>query len=234
MSSYNGEGYGFDGDWDQGGELAWNELDWQQYLHRNEREQARFLAHYHKLKYTPDHLDEIARRMGWDHEDWSPADASESNLEEDESFYEEMVEPEADDMEPYTVHRHPVYVVTRSLYKHLQKLLEHLIAGNLYLLNARQIGDYSATMHAGELNAVMALTALDMGDYHLAICHLKNALSALNHTMSIAQEMPAQHPNEAAAYQQEVMTCLFDLREVWLRVMRECREEARRDREADD
>ena len=52
-----------DGDWDDRGELAWNEFDWQQYLNRNHRVIERFIAFYAKMRPRGDYLDDIARRM---------------------------------------------------------------------------------------------------------------------------------------------------------------------------
>jgi hypothetical protein len=63
-----------EGEWEERGDLAWNEYDWQQYLKSNEKDIARFLALYQQLKHKQDHLDEIAHQMGWDREDWMPSD----------------------------------------------------------------------------------------------------------------------------------------------------------------
>lgn len=232
MSGYSFEGSNFDGDWEQSGDLAWNEFDWQQYLKRSEREQAKFLSYYNKLKFLPDHLDEIAQRMGWESDDWAPAEESAEGFETPDFSSDETAE--ADDMEPYTVHKHPVYTVTHALYLHLLKVWEHFLSHNMNALGPKRVADYSASLHAGELNALMALNALDMGDFNLAICHLKNALAAVNHSMGLVQNFMARNPSELRRFQQEVMTCAFDLREVWLRVMRECRDEARRDSDSDD
>lgn len=226
MSNYNYEGSGQDGDWDSGGELAWNEFDWQQYLKRNDAEQDRFLQFYLQLKHMPEHLDYVAQRMGWEVGEWNPAEQAEGP-----SIHEERSDP--DELEPYTVHRHPVYVVTRALYLHLNNLCHAALEKPLHPLPTMQVLALTGSLHAGEMNAVMALNALDMGDYNLAVCHLKNALAALNHTMGVIQRMEARTSHKFA---NDGLSVCFDLREVWLRVMRECREEARfeRDNSPDD
>lgn len=230
MSSHDFESFS-DGDWDNSEELAWNEFDWQQYLKNNDQEVATFLSYYHQLKTQPDHLDAIARLMGWESEDWSSYDSEETD--DDVAFPEEKEnrEPLEETFDPYTVHKHPVYIVTHGLYQHLFKCWELFTAHNAPVINPVQVIQFATSLHAGELNAIMAINALDMGDYNLAICHLKNALSAVNHSFSILQKLHVVPLQDFAAFRQEASTVLFDLREVWLRVMNDCREEGRRNRE---
>lgn len=217
-----------EGEWEERGDLAWNEYDWQQYLKSNEKDIARFLTFYQQLKHKQDHLDEIAHLMGWDREDWMPSDAFEDAEVSDTPAPEETLEFDA--MEPYTVHKHPVFLVTRSLYQHLRFVWEHYLGNNPQWVTPALTWQFSGSLHAGELNAIMAINALDMGDFTLTICHLKNALSALNHTFSIIQQIPPRHQVKFSLFEKEACTALFDLREVWLRVMQDCREEHRRHR----
>ncbi|WOO41198.1 hypothetical protein [Rubellicoccus peritrichatus] len=222
MSGYEFEGYS-DGEWESHEELAWNEFDWQHYLKNNEREIADFLAHYHRLKHRPDHLDEIARVMGWDMEEWTPGE-----LNDPEAGEAEDAKEDEDFIEPYTVHKHPVYIVTHGLYQHLFQCWEHFTAQHHRSLSPILAGRLPASLHAGEINAVMGITALDMGDFNLTVCHLKNALSALNHTMTLIKQVSLKNTRHEALFQAECMGVLFDLREVWLRVMNDCREEEKR------
>ncbi len=224
--SYEFEGFS-EGDWDSHEELAWNEFDWQHYLKGNEREIAEFLAHYHRLKHRPDHLDEIARILGWDMEEWSMGEGGDDDDEEGA-----MREDESG-LEPYTIHKHPVYVVTHGLYLHLFQCWEHFTAQNHRTLSPILASRFPSSLHAGELNAFMAINALDMGDFNLAVCHLKNALAALNHTMSLIQQITVKSQRVQSLFQAECMGVLFDLREVWLRVMNDCREEERRHQDGD-
>jgi len=216
-----------EGDWENPEELTWNEFDWQQYLKKNESEIAKFLGYFHKLKTRTNHLDEIARRMGWDHDEWSCSD-----IVDDERFQQEA---EADasisnSFEPYTVHKHPVYIVTHGLYQNLFQQWEQFTLEYPCALSPLLVSQFSTSLHVGEFNAIMAINALDMADYNLTVCHLKNALSAINHTLNLAQRIPAKNPQALRAFCEELKVSLFDLRELWLRVMADCREEHRRRR----
>lgn len=221
--------YDFDsnpeGDWEDRGDLAWNEFDWQHYLRQNEQEVVRFLSLYQKLKSQPNHLDDIAHLMGWDLSDWSMLDDFEENSEE--PAQESTAEV---DLSPYTVHRHPVYIATHSIYQLLRILWEHLLANSdPQQLSGQLSWEFAKSVHAGELNALMAINALDVGDLALTVCHLKNALAALNHSLRIVQQIPTTACRDIPIFQREATTALFDLREIWLRVMNECREECNRD-----
>ena len=70
MSQYDFES-NYDGDWDDGGEIAWNESDWQRYLRDSDKEVSRFIAVYNSVREKTDRLDEAAHLMGWDNDDWS-------------------------------------------------------------------------------------------------------------------------------------------------------------------
>jgi hypothetical protein len=232
MSGFDFENYS-DGDWDQNEELAWNEYDWQRYLRENEREISDFLNHYHKLKHEPDHLDTIARLMGWDSEEWSPGDMAEDSAYADSDEDDRPRRESESDMDPYTIHKHPVFIVTHGLYQHLFKCWEMFTLQNQRSISPVMVGRLSASLHAGEINAIMAVNALDMGDYNLTICHLKNSLSAINHSLALLQKLTIKNVRILGLFQAETTRTLFDLREVWLRVMNDCREEERRGTDAD-
>src|SRR5690606_4220952 len=70
-----------DGEWEDKGELAWNEFDWEKHLREHDREVTRFRELYDELLDTPHHLDEIARKMGWESEDWTPPDSSRNSMD---------------------------------------------------------------------------------------------------------------------------------------------------------
>ena len=56
----------FDNDWEDRGELAWTELDWQKYLDTQEAAVREYIKHYDQLPEAVDRVDEAARRMGWE------------------------------------------------------------------------------------------------------------------------------------------------------------------------
>lgn len=227
-------GFEFDsfseGEWENHEDLAWNEFDWQQYLKQSESEVDRFLDYFHQLKSNQNHLDEIAHRMGWDGEDWSCSDFSDEDLAD-----EDVTQPALDNsFDPYTVHKHPVYIVTHGLYKNLFKQWEQFTIENQRALSPFFASQFSNSLHMGEFHAIMALNALDMADYNLTVCHLKNAMSAINQTLNMAQSIPAQNAKPVQLFFAELKVCIFDLREIWLRVMTDCREEYKRRRNDGD
>lgn len=235
MSGYNPE-FDSDGDWDDRGDLAWNEYDWQRYLKQSDQELHRFFSLYKKMRQHPNRLDEIARLMGWDREDWNAGEIANSKTEDAEASEDANIEgffdeefSELDDMEPYTVHRHPVYVVTRALYQNIQLTWSELVhMEDVPKLEPGLVLDFTQSLQAGEHHAMMGINALDMGDFTLCVTHLKFALSAINSSFGFIQTLPTREHREYALFHADVLPILFDLRDLWLRVMMECREEHRR------
>ena len=165
--------------------------------------------------------------MGWDAEDISMTEEfSVSEVEEEDR--------QEDESAPYTLHRHPVFVVTRSLYRYLHQSWEHFMQQNGPTVSAKLAWDYAGSLHQGEMNVLLSIQALDLGDFGLSICHLKNALSALNQSLALLNELT--HPNEAhlESYRNEVRIRLFDLRELWIRVMGDCRHECQHRQDEQD
>jgi hypothetical protein len=62
----------------------------------------------------------------------------------------------------------------------------------------------------------------------MAISLFKRALSALNRTLALINDTRANQWTSVAAYRKDVLMSLFDLREIWLRVIGECRSELQR------
>jgi hypothetical protein len=208
-----------DGEWDDRGDLSWEEYDWQQYLARHEQEVERFIDLYNSLKDRPDHLDEVAKQMGWEAEDWS--------VSEDDDELDDEADDEVDE-DPYTLLRHPVYVVVRGLNRYLRRMWAHYQARHAKDCAAPAAWTYSECLAEQELNASMALQSLDMGDYGLAVCQLKLALDSINKTFSVLPSVLPDSKPGALLMGQEIRVRLFDMREVCLRVMSDCREEIRR------
>ena len=77
------------------------------------------------------------------------------------------------------------------------------------------------------------MQSLDFGDFTLAISHFKRTLSAINQVLAL---LPAPNTDlpDFTEFRNDASMRLFDLREICLRVMNECRLEAARPPEADD
>lgn len=223
MSGEEFDGFS-EGEWENSGEISWNEYDWQRFLKSNDAESARFLELYGRFRHRPDHLDQVAHLMGWDAEDWAPGD------DEDVDESADLADGEFD---PYTIHRHPVYIVTHGLYRLCFSRWEMFAAQNRPSLDPVFAVRFCSVLNNGELNAMMAVAALDMGDFNLAVCHLKNSLTSLNQTMRLLQRVEVGNHRLTIALQNEILPVLFDLREIWLRVMKDCREEERRHQDRD-
>ena len=223
--------YNFDSNeshWDHfSNESNWNEAQWRNYLRITEKDSARFLSIYNTVKDKTNHLDEAASLMGWDGEDISLID-EDSNANHSEATEELYDGPD----QPYTLHKHPVFIVTKSLYKYIKLSWEHLLKHNTGATSVKMSPElswnFAKSLHNGELNILLAIQALDLGDYGLAICHLKNSLSELNQSLKLLEKLSSDDADYLEAFRQELKIRIFDLRELWIRVMNDCRHESQR------
>ena len=212
-----------EGDWEEfSSEPSWGESQWRNYLQGSDKETDRFLSAYNSVKNKPNHLDEVATLMGWDVEDIS--------LTEEFTFIEEDEErpPSEISSAPYTLHKHPVFVFTRALYRYLHQSWEHYMLHSERSLTPKISWDYSNSLHQGEMNVLLSIQALDLGDYGLSICHLKNSLSALNQTLSLLDQLDHPSSKFLNGFRKEAQIRIYDLRELWIRVMGDCRHECQR------
>lgn len=227
------------GDWEEfSSEPNWSESQWRSYLQGSDRETARFLSIYNSVKDQPNHLDEVATLMGWDAEDISMTDefafmetdeaedlSRDLTVDDDKSA--QPADP-ADAGAPYTLHRHPVFVMSRSLYRYLHQSWEHYLVHSEGMVSAKLSWDYANSLHQAEMNVLLSIQALDLGDFGLSICHLKNSLSALNQTLGLLNQLTHQNPRFLEGFRHEARIRLYDLRELWIRVMGDCRHECQR------
>lgn len=228
MSNYDSEGPS-DNEWEDRGELAWNEFDWEQYLRQQDEVIHRYIGFYEQLAGRTDRLDEAAHRMGWDDENWS----SDSEFSAPETGTDEPVGSLSDfDAEPYTLHKNPIFVATKAIYLSLKRGWERL-ADQADRVPQSLALTFHTSLHRGEEQATLGIQALDFGDYAMAISLFKRALRELNSSFALlgGVEQPSRG---LAAYREAAIPQLFDLREIWLRVMSECREELERPRDEDD
>lgn len=226
MSKYESDGPS-DNEWEDRGELAWNEFDWEKYLREQDDVIHRYLAYYEQLKNHEDRIDETAHLMGWDEDSWSadPSDpvAREAADAEDDSSADLN---EGKD-EPYTLHKNPIFISTKAIYLSLKRSWERIACHGTKVPQALAL-DLHASIYRGEEQAMLAIQALDFGDYAMAISLFKRALGELNRTFALLNTAAAGKLPAVVHYREDAQPRLFDLREIWLRVMSECREELER------
>ncbi len=223
MSEFDPESFS-ENDWDERGELAWNEFDWERYLRDQDDALHRYLAHYERLRDDPGRIDEVARLMGWD--EGTPAgDAEVAGAEP------EPAEPPAaaahGAFEPYTLHQNPVFVATKAIYLSLKRSWERLAGDQERGTQARALA-VQTSLYRGEEHAILGVQALDLGDYAMAVSLFKRAMQELNRTLALANEQGFAVCRRLADWRDDAVPRLFDLREIWLRVIAECREELSR------
>lgn len=221
MSNFDSDG-GSDNQWEDRGDLAWNEFDWERYLREQDEAIHRYLRFYEACK-GQDRIDQVAEKMHWGDEDWDEESeaATEQQAEEDET--------EEDDV--YTLHKNPIFIATKAIYLSLYRAWEKIAADPARVPQPLAVALLSS-LHRGEEQAVQAIHALDFGDYAMAVSLLKRALSALNSSLALMNADHALRHPAVQSWRDEALPKFFDLREVWLRVIAECREEL--DRPVDD
>jgi hypothetical protein len=176
-----------------------------------------YIKHYDQLPANMDRIDEAARRMGWELAGPPEAyDAEESDDDDDDDIFD-------GDWDPYTLHRNPVYISTRALYLSLIGHWERAAAQPGRIPPALGIS-LQALLYRGNEQALQAVQALEMGDYTLAVVLFKRALQQLNLTLARLNGEDAGATPLASRYKEYATPRLFDLREIWLRVMNECRQ----------
>lgn len=218
-------------DWEERGDLAWNEFDWEQYLREQDDVLHRYLAFYEQLRDHPDRIDEVAHFMRWDEGVWT----SDSSLLDEPCENSEPASSEAEpdySAEPYTLHKSPVFIATKAIYLSLKRGWERIAIDASKVPQTLAI-NFQTSLHRGEEQAILAVQALDFGDYAMAISLLKRALGELNQTLALLESAPEDNSRALTHYCQDAFPRLFDLREIWLRVMNECRQELRRPAEGE-
>lgn len=207
-------------EWDDRGELAWNEFDWEHYLRDQDELIHRYIGFYEQLEGRPDRLDEVAHRMRWDEEVWSADEESLLRPDLTDAVSDSSPEKETD---PYTLHKNPVFIATKAIMLTLVRAWERTADQPDRVPQQLALSFHSA-LHRAEQQAMFAISALDFGDYAMSISLLKRALQELNQCFALLSSQEA--PTKALSRYQEFSTPrLFDLREIWLRVMNDCRDE---------
>jgi hypothetical protein len=218
MSNFDSDG-GSDFEWEDRGDLAWNEFDWERYLREQDDAIERYLRFYETCRHSAQRLDEVAEKMNWSQEDWTDDSDAEAESQEAEAE-EEFASP--DDV--YTLHKNPIFIATKAIFLGLNRSWS-AVAANPESAPQSLALSIQAALHTGEDHAVQAIHALDFGDYAMAVSLFKRALGALNATFALLNAPTVSQHLAAGEWRDEALPRLFDLREIWLRVMAECRDE---------
>jgi len=220
MSDLESESF-FENDWDDRGDVAWNEFDWERYLRCQDDLLHRYLAFYESLKNHPERIDEVAHLMGWD---TAPRQAE--PLEEAQAAANanlNLPAPVSDQgFEPYTVHRNPVYIATKAIFLSLKRSWERIADDGAKIPQPLALAMQTSLFRAEE-QATLGIQALDLGDFAMAVSLFKRALRELNETLALAGRSDVSR--HFADWRETNLPRVFDLREIWLRVINECRHE---------
>lgn len=217
-------------EWEDRGELAWNEFDWERYLREQDASIARYRKLYEANAESPNRIDKVAEQMGWSIEDWTEEGGEIPDSDDDDEEEDDVDFDDEDDV--YTLHKNPIFISTKAIIGGLQeKWLERAslaklpVPVSMALLNS---------LHRSEDQSAQAIHALDFGDYAMAISLFKRALNLVNSTFALLNSAETATIPAIVAFREHAQPALFDLREIWLRVISECREEIERPQEADD
>ncbi|MBL9200005.1 MAG: hypothetical protein JNL39_05830, partial [Opitutaceae bacterium] len=148
---------------------------------------------------------------------WGDAERDETESDEDEDIDDEV----------YTLHRNPIYVASRGIHLSVARSWERLAADPARVPPPLALA-LLGSLQRGQDLAMQAVHALDFGDFAMAVSLFKRALSALNDSLALVNADAVARLPHVRAWREDAMSRLFDLREVWLRVIGECREELER------
>jgi len=231
MSNSNSEGPSGN-DWEDRGEVAWNEFDWERYLRDQEAAIEGYQKLYDACPEVPSRIDAVAEQMGWSVDEWTEEGSVTSDDDDDADDDDDEIDFD-EDGDVYTLHKNPIFIATKAISLGLrQKWLATATAPN-HVTQPLALSVLSV-LHRGEDDAVQAIHALDFGDYAMAISLFKRALGAINATLALLnEESPTSQP-ALAIFRLQALPRLFDLREIWLRVINECRDELDRPPEPED
>ena len=216
MSNSNSDG-GAENQWEDRGDVAWNEFDWERYMREQDEVIHRYLRFYEACSADPERIDTVAEKMEWGTEVWEDDDDA------DDSDDDETDDP--DDV--YTLHKNPVYISTKAIYLSLSRSWCALAADSTRVPQPLALA-LLGSMHRGEEQAAQAIHALDFGDYAMAVSLFKRAMSVLNSSLALLNADTTARLPHVQAWREQSLPRFFDLREVWLRVIAECRDELKR------
>ena len=231
MSNFDSESFP-ENEWDGCNDLVWNEFDWERYLREQDDMLHRYLGCYERLKDNPERIDEVAHLMGWDTGQWSSESAEAGSPSKDAAAAEQTGSGQAPPIEPYTLHKNPVFIATKAIYLSLKHSWQCLASDSARVDQSLALS-IQRSLYRGEEHAILGVQALDLGDYAMAVSLFKRALEELNRTLALASAPAPVASRSFSAWRDDSIPRMFDLREIWLRVMSECREELGRHMDED-
>lgn len=182
-------------------ENDWSEYDWQRFLKRTEKKVQEFVSLYNKAGSHA--MKGSGRRIAWEaQEDTLGAIVSwaESFHGVAEGFQE-----------------HPILIITRGLLDDIRYRWRAFVKANGEHLPSAFILDLEDAMRPGAEHAALAVVGLEMADPAMALCYAKYVQQTLNFILGVVNRLPD------CLFQQEILQRLFDLRELWVRFIEECR-----------
>ena len=214
-----------DNDWDESWDFAWTEFDWEKHLQEQDKALHRYLSHYEKVIERIDRIDEVAHLMGWDQDGWTNDDGEGSATAPESADSDESDRASPPAFDPYTIQKHPVYISTHALFFWLHRAWDFLAPACGTRIPVRAALGFSGSLSRAEHYGLLATHSLDMGDFSLVVCQIKRGMAELNAALRTLQMIEDSIHPAVAQFRHQALTRLFDIREIWLRVMRDCREE---------
>jgi len=229
MSDYDFESFS-DNEWDDSWEFSWSEFDWERHLKEHDKVLHTYLSQYERFVDRPDRIDEVAHLMGWDQEEWTNDDYEASESAPQKASADKLAgDPEASSqLDPYTVQKHPVYIATRSLFFWVHRAWEFVVPACGAKMPASTALAFNTHLFQAEHYGLLGTQSLDMGDFSLSVCQLKRGLAEINAALHQLQSLHLINVPALEQFQKQSRIRIFDIREIWLRVMRDCREEINR------
>ncbi|MBK1877155.1 hypothetical protein [Pelagicoccus mobilis] len=207
-------------EWEDSWETGYNEFSWEQYLQAEGQEVTKYQAIYSKLIRSANRLDEVALYMGWQ----PNADNQDPERPQEES-------PKA--THPYTLHRHPLFVSSKALHGWLIEQWGRRISLAPEAVDASSALAYQSTLTESDYYGLLAVTALDIDDFALAIAYFKRGMVSLNKALGMLSDFDSLQIEAVSLYAKHARIRLFDIREIWLRVTSDCRATIARGSEED-
>ncbi len=184
--------------------VGWTEKDWFLYLKKSEAEITRFAALYAVNRMRGKTLEDIATLAGWPMPKENAFDESEANPEMDAEFSEE----------PWTLLNHPIYIISRALFKCLREHLGRVIKETQ--MSAELVWEISKTLTETETFLALAANSTDLAEDLLARCNYKMSAVKLNELMAKIEEIPEPESEQGRERIRRIGNIIFDLRQACL------------------